>query len=284
MANDVVKSNALVKASYRPASLWQMRLLIACLVQIKAKEKLSHRQTFSVYATALAELTGSAAKTSYRKLSRAADELMDMHIRVDFKPDGELRKRHLRKINVVSQCDYVEKEGRVALQFTHSIIPYISDLSERFTKIKAEYLMPMRSVYGHRLYELCLMYLGPSREFEVDEFRDIMGLGDKYPRVEMLRHKVIIPAMADVNKYTDIRLEYGQRKAGRRVSHFQFKITRLDAPGGKVIHSDQLDLLPDEQSSKPRQKRKPRRPSMRGRPLADDLNDRSWSEAEGQTE
>ena len=34
--------------------------------------------------------------------------------------------------------------------------------------------MPMRSTYGIRLYELCLQWLGDEREFEVDEFREII--------------------------------------------------------------------------------------------------------------
>ena len=90
MKVDVVKSNALVAASYRPASLWQMRLLVACLLQIRSKDKLSYKQVFSVEATALADLVGASSKNSYGYLRSAANELRKMGIRLDFHPDGQL--------------------------------------------------------------------------------------------------------------------------------------------------------------------------------------------------
>ena len=99
----------------------------------------------------------------------------------------------MREMNIVSHCDYIEDEGRVELVFTPSIIPYISSLKTRFTKYQAKYVMPMRSGYGIRLYELCLQWLGDEREFEVDEFKELLGLGNQYPRLADLKRRVIRP-------------------------------------------------------------------------------------------
>ena len=226
MSEDIVKSNALIEASYHPGSLWQMRLLLACLLQIKAAEKLSHQHEFTITANALADLTGQGARTAYRHLKRAAEELRSMYITVNLNPDGSRRSRRYREINVVGHCDYLEDEGRVSLSFTPKIIPYISDLKTRFTKYQAKYVMPMRSGYGIRLYELCLQWLGDEREFEVDEFKQLLGIEDKYPRIDTLKDKIIRPALRDINTYTDIRVHFGQRKTGRTVTHLQFKIVR----------------------------------------------------------
>ena len=237
MQTDIVKANALIEASYKPASLYQMRLLLAALCQVKAGEKLTYKQEFTVTAGGLAELTGNTLRTNYRKLARAADELMEMIVTVPYRPNGDDRKLIKRKINVVSHCDYVEGEGCIKLEFTHSIIPYISALSSHFTQYKAKYVMPMRSSYGIRLYELCLQWIGfgNEREFEVDEFKELLGLGDKYPRVAILKDRVIKPALADINKFSDLNVTFGQKKAGRRVTHFQFSITKKPAPAGKRV-------------------------------------------------
>ena len=231
-----MKANALIEASYKPASLYQMRLLIAALCQVKAGEKLSYKREFTITAGGLAELTGNTLRTNYRKLARAADELMEMIVTVPYRPNGDSRKLIKRKINVVGQCDYVAGEGCVKLEFTPQILPYISALSSHFTKYKAKYVMPMRSSYSIRLYELCLQWtgFGTEREFEVDEFRELLGLGDKYPKVDVLKNKVIKPALADINKFSDLNVTFGQRKAGRRITHFQFVITRKGQAGKRV--------------------------------------------------
>ena len=242
--NDIVKANALIEACYKPASLNQMRLLLAALMQVKATDKLSYKTEFVVTAGSLAELTGTAKRQNYRELKRAADELFEMYVTVYDKPnnEGKVHKRYTKK-RVVSQCVYCENEGSVRLMFAPPIIPYISALSSYFTKYKARYVMPMRSSYGIRLYELFLQWLGfgPEREFEVDEFKELLGLEGKYKIVTFLKRDVIKPALTDINKYSDLKVEFGQRKTGRRVTHFQFVITKKETPKRKPKQMQQTE-------------------------------------------
>ena len=216
MGKDIVKSNALIEASYKPASLTQMRLLLAALMQIKATDKLSYKTEFVVTAGGLADLTGNAMKQNYRLLERAAKELMEMIITVPYRPNGDERQPVKRMINVVDCCDYYEGKGCVQLQFTRSIMPYISELSSHFTRYKARYVMPMRSSYGIRLYELCLQWIsfGSEREFTITEFKKLLGLEGKkaYFRLDVLKRKVIKPALADINKHTDLQITFGNAK------------------------------------------------------------------------
>ena len=222
---DVVKSNALIEAAYNPGNLWEMRVLMACLSQIKGKEKLDHNRILSVSANALADITGTAAKSSYGSLRRAMTELRDKYLTIHLTPEGAPARR--RDINFVNYCDYIEAEGRVELTFSPAICPYISQLHKNFTKIMLAHVMPMKSGYGIRLYELCLQWLGDEREFAVDDFRRIMGLENKYPEIGDLKKRVIWPAIKDINKFTNLRVRFGQRKHGRVVTHLQFKITHV---------------------------------------------------------
>ena len=226
---DIVKSNALIEAMYAPGSVYKMRLLMAALMQIKSKEKLDHNTDFEITANALADLTGNAAMNNYRELARAADELLHTVVEVNERPNGEKGRIRKRKINLTSGCEYVKSEGKVVLNFGPYAIPYISNLSKRFTQYQAKYVMPMKSSYGIRLYELCLQWLGDEREFEVGEFKQLFGLQKKYNRLDVLKAKVINPALRDINTHSDIRVDFGQRKAGRKVTHFQFMITKKAA-------------------------------------------------------
>ena len=235
MANetkDVVKSNALVEACYRPKSLNQMRLLLAALTQIRASDAVDDNTDFVVTAGALSDMTGYSMQASYQALKRAADELIELHIGVDILPNGREGRSLKKKINVVSQCVYHQDEGRVVLNFTNHIIPYISDLSSHFTAYKTKVLMNLKSAYGIRLYELCLQWIpfGNEREFEVDEFRKIFQIENRHTKVHNLKRYVVLPALRDVNKNTDLNIKFGQVKSGRVITHFQFVITKKPPP------------------------------------------------------
>ncbi len=238
---DIVKSNALIEAAYSPGNVYKMRVLLACLMQVKSKDELSHTKNFIITANALADLTGSKAKNNYEELKTAAAGLRAMYITVMEKPNGEGGSPVKTEINVTGSCRYYDSEGKVSLRFNAEIIPYISSLKNRFTKYQAKYVMPMRSGYGIRLYELCLQWLGEEREFSVGEFRAMFDLENKYPVIADLRKRVIIPALRDINEHSDIRARFGQRKAGRRISHFQFMIAKPQTKTASLSHRDWID-------------------------------------------
>jgi plasmid replication initiation protein len=226
MNQDIVKSNALIEAVYNPGSVYQMRLLMAALMQVKAKESLDYKHRYYVTANALADMTGTKAVDNYKELKKASIDLMNTTVIIKDEPNnGQNLKRELM-INLVSSCEYMDNEGRVGLRFTEEILPYVADLKRRFTQYQAKYVMPMKSSYGIRLYELCLQWMGEEREFEVEEFRHMFGLGKGYERIDNLKNRVIEPALKDINTYSDIRVKFGQRKTGRKVSHFQFMIVK----------------------------------------------------------
>ena len=231
-STDIVKSNALVEACYRPKSVNQMRLLLAALTQVRSKQKLTHDTEFTVTAGALSDMTGNSMQTSYEALRRAAKELMDLYIGVDILPNGREGSPIEYDMHVVAGCKYIKKEGCVRLQFTHTIIPYISELSSHFTKYKAKTMMNLKNRYGIRMYELCMQWIlfGPERKITVDDFRKIFGMEmliqSSLLEIYNLKRYVILPAIRDVNEHTDLDIEFRQVKSGRVITHFVFVITK----------------------------------------------------------
>ena len=226
----VKKANALVEAAYHPASLYQMRLLLVAISQIKEGQKVTHKTEFEIAAADMADLIGISGRagTHFLNLKKAADALVDMSIRVTEHPDGRPRSPRYWKINVVDSCGYVEGEGKVVLRFTPSIIPYVTELENRYKTYKLAHVIRMKSMYGMRLYELCLQWDFPNgfKELTVKEFRRLMGLEGKYKELHNLKSKVLRPAIRDINTCSDLNITEGQRSAGRTVSHLQFTITK----------------------------------------------------------
>ena len=50
-----------------------------------------------------------------------------------------------------------------------------------------------------------------------------MELSDKYPRTNNFIQRVIKPSIAEINQHSNLKVVFGTRKAGKTITHLQFK-------------------------------------------------------------
>ena len=227
---DIVISNPLVEASYNPASLNQLRILFACLLQVKAGEPIDVTKPFVVTAGGLADILGNEKLNNYGHLKAAVNDLYEWSMDIYKKPNGSSGEPDLIRNRVVDGIKYFDGEGRIELYFGNQIAPHISELKSFFTKVEARYLLPLKSGYSVRLYQIFLQTLMASgqsvviKEYKVDEFRRQFALGKKYQKMKDMKRRIITPALEEINEKTDIRATFGQRSIGRKIVELQFEI------------------------------------------------------------
>ena len=218
----VYKSNSLVEASYR-LSVGEQRIILACISQVRRNETVTDEIMYSVSAQDIAALSDTDEKTAYRDLQEAALRLKRREVRIEKETNGNARRKEVLVCGWVQSIKYVEAEGRVCLRFNKDMLPYLSALTEQFTKYQLKAVARMNSAYAIRLYELLAQWRDKGkREVELEWLRGALQLGDKYPAIKDLKKRVIEPAVAQINAHSDLKVSYGQRKTGRAISHFQF--------------------------------------------------------------
>jgi len=225
MATDlqVVKSNHIISASYR-LSVAEQRVILSCIAQIRRNEQVSDDVFYSVTAADLAAMCGTDQRTAYRDLAAAAERLFERRITIMFEPDGSTRHPRKRLTRWVQDVDYVPGEGRVLLRFGKTILPFLTGLTEQFTRYQLSDVARMTSAHAVRLFELLAQYGSVGqREISLEELRDWFQLGaDTYPALKDLKRRVIEPAVAQVNDCSPILVTWSQRKTGRKVTHLKF--------------------------------------------------------------
>jgi plasmid replication initiation protein len=194
---------------------------------------------YSVTAQDIAALCDTDQKTTYRDLKDAALRLKRREVRIEKEANSSARRKEVLICGWVQSIMYVEAEGRVSLRFNKDMLPYLSALSEQFTKYQLKSVAKMSSAYAIRLYELLAQWQDQGkREVEVEWLRAALQLGDKYTAIKDLKRRVIEPAVAQVNQHSDLKVSYAQRKTGRSVTHFRFsfalKPAKPAAPGGRL--------------------------------------------------
>ena len=159
-------------------------------------------------------------------------------------PDGETE-------SAVSWFDVVrtnKKTGKVTIGFHRDMMPYLLHLvgSDSFyTQYNLEMILPMKSQYSPRLYELLKSYQKNNKEwfFDIDDLKHSLSC-QNYTRFPDFRRYVLEPAVEEINKYTDINIAYDTEKQGRRVARVIFYMANKGKKAliqAKINRSDELD-------------------------------------------
>lgn len=226
----IVKSNRLIEASYR-LTLAEQRIILFAITEARETEKgLSESSILTIKAADYAETYGITKRQAYEQLREAADTLFLRYVILNdiHEESGAQRKMKVRWVSMVA---YVCTEGIIQLRFAYEMVPYITRLEVEFTKYKLEIVARMSSVYAIRIYELLIQWNSVGqREIEIEELKKILMVENEYPRIFSFKKRVIDVALAQINEFSDIKVDYTQRKTGREVTHFIFKFDKKVEP------------------------------------------------------
>lgn len=218
----VYKSNALVEASYR-LSPAEQRIMLACISQVRRDQPITDEVMYSVSVSDYSSLVGTSSHSTYKELADAALRLKRREVWLREYPNGNGKRPRTLVTGWVQSIAYIESEGRIELRFSKDMLPYLTQLTEQFTRYALEDVAKMTSSHAIRLYELLCQWRDTrQREVSIEWIRESFQLGDKYPAIKDFKRRVIEPAVEQINEHSPLWVKWSQRKTGRRVSHFVF--------------------------------------------------------------
>lgn len=222
ISKDVVKSNAMIEASYR-LSAQEQRILLAAISQIKKGEKVTDQTMYTISVHDIAEIAGISPRALYSELENAALRLKRREIRIPCEPNSKRKKPEILITCWLQSIRYTPNTGTVQVRFSHDILPYISKLTEQFTIYKLKDIAKLSSSYAIRLYELLIQWNGVGqRVIEIEWLKNIFLIEDKYPRIKDFKTRVLEPAIEQINNSTNMWVKWDQKKTGRKVTHLCF--------------------------------------------------------------
>jgi len=228
MGKQIVKHNAAIKAAYR-LTLDEQRLMMLCITKVRRDSKNPRR--FTIRHDEYCE----EFKTSYayRNMRDAAMRLQQRIIKIgEAVIDG--KKYDGGAINVLSRQMWQENEGEIMLDFSEFFMPFLEALSKDFTRFGLKDITSMKSIYSIRIYELVKMSYEQQKTnksqasltLEINEMRRMFELENKYKAIKDFKKRVVDVAVAEINEYSPLLIEYKQIKKGRRIHALKFNISR----------------------------------------------------------
>ena len=220
--NKVTQSNRLIESSHT-LTLNEKRLILAAASMIDSRKPLPKDGYFTIRADSFAEVFGLDVDNAYEALNDAATRLFERDIR------RYAKGKVVERMRWVFHVKYKQGQGCVELGFSPTVLPLLTMLNKEFTTYQLKQIGNLSSFYAIRLYELMGQFfkLG-QRECTLDQLRQMLDLGEKYPNVKDMRRWVLEPALRELNAGTDLAVTAEPRRQGRKIVGFLFTISKAD--------------------------------------------------------
>jgi plasmid replication initiation protein len=214
----VVKSNALIQASYK-LTLNEQRLVLLAVAGLNSK-RVAVRPGFNqvdgirITAEEFLEAWNLSSKDAYNALKDATNELYERSI-------VEIKGKRVTKDRWVSRVVYHDGEGWAELSFSPHITPHLTSLGKNFTEYRLGQVANLRSTYAVRLFEWCVQFIDNGwLVISLDDLKLRLGVG--YKLFNDIRRKVIEPAVKELQAKSNLDIQWEPIKEGKAVKAVRF--------------------------------------------------------------
>ena len=232
----VVKSNDLIQKSRFDLSLQEQKIILYLISQITPQD-----EEFKLYEFSIADFCkicgiDHTSGGNYADLKRAVKEISDKSIWINIDEDQETLIRWIEK-------PYLNKRsGTIKIRLDEDMKPYLLQLKQNFTSYELIFTLRFRSKYSTRLFELVssIHYRTLeeySREYTISELRRLMG-AENYKTWQSFKERALIPAVNEINQYSDKNLTYEIIKRGRAVSGVRLTVSSKNSLEALRIRSE----------------------------------------------
>lgn len=247
MNKTVVKANELIQKSRFNLSLQQQKIVLYLISQITPYD-----EEFKLYEFSIAEFCkvcgiDEGNGKNYIDLKQSIKDIADKSLWITIE-DEETLLRWIEK-------PYINRNsGTIKIRLDEDMKPFLLQLKENFTKYELFWTLHFRSKYTIRLYELIKsihfreleVY---KRRYELEELKRLLG-AEKYKTYQSFKVRVLIPAVNEINSYSDKNIGYEVIKRSRAVVGIEFTIStketfdrvKIQADIEKELGLDQLSL------------------------------------------
>ena len=157
---------------------------------------------------------------NYRSVKTALDKLAENSFWIDY-GEGEFR------FQWIATPDIQRGKGMIEVEIPKKVMPYLYELSEKFTSYQLYNILGLKSAYSIMLYEFFKSYAYRKRiTVNIEELRKYLGIEEnKYKEYKQFRRGVLERSIKEIEEYTDVRATFRPIRRGRYYSDIEFTIT-----------------------------------------------------------
>lgn len=234
----VVKHNDLIqKASYNLTATEQ-KLVLFAISKIKPTDKELDR--IEIRVDDFCSICGIDKTYFYSEFKEIIDNLDNKSYWIE-------TEEEIFKFRWFSEARYIKGKGAVSVLLNTTLKRYLLDLKEHFTIYEIYNILALKSKHSIRLFELFKSYSYQSYiSFGIEQLKHLLFLEDNYKNFAHLKQRVLDRAIAEINKYTELEVEYKTITKGRKVVEIAFQITKKETLDRYISYRNTIDKITED--------------------------------------
>ncbi len=225
----IVKANEIIQKARYDLSVSELKLISFIFSKVKPTDKEFCRYEFSIndYCRILGIEENNGM--NYKYIKQTAEQIENKGFWLTLEDGKETFVRWINKtwINPGS--------GKIEVRLDEDIQRFIIGLISDYTQYSLLYVLPMKSSYSMRVYELLKSYAyQKTYTFDTDQLKRQLGVSEHYKNFKDFRKCVLEVATKEINLYTDLEVSWEPITKGRKVIQVKFYI-RVRDRNGKLL-------------------------------------------------
>lgn len=218
-----------VSECFKSMSVDEKRILIMAS-PVARNINASEQDQILISAQQFADDCGIKVNSAYKQIEQASKKLVDR----SFSYVNEKGKKVYS--NWVIDATY--EDAGISLRFTSIVLVMLKILDKYnpYTRYKKDIVLKLRKDYSIDFYHLAKKNQAKNGfELTLDEMFIEFGLPESYRDLRNLKRRVLKSSLDEINKFTDVIVDYNPIKKGRSVIGFKFTVK--NKPKSKVIET-----------------------------------------------
>lgn len=234
--NLVVKANELIQKSRFSLSVQQQKIVLYLISQISPDDDEFKLYDFNILEFCRVCGIDWRSGKHYTELKEAIKEVADKSMWIRLEKGGETLVRWIDK-------PYInDKSGIIQIKLDNDLKPYLLQLKSNFTQYELLWTLNFRSKYSIRLYELAksIHYYDDeeyTKQYTLDELRKLLD-AETYTTYQTFKSRVLLPAITEINNFSDKTLSFEPIKRGRGVAIILLTVSSKAASDKLKIEAD----------------------------------------------
>lgn len=233
----VIKANEVVRKARYQLSLQELKIMQYCFSKVKPTDKPDSEYCVSIKDFCMCCGLDYKNGKNYENVKKVLKGLRDKSMWILQDDGSETTVGWLGKVNIS------RGSGKIRIKFDEDMSKYIYGLFNNYTQFTLLNILPMKSAYSVRIYELLKSYtFVHSHKFETEELKKVL-MCEHYVLFGNFRQKVLEPATREINKYSDISISWQPIKDGRTVKYVEFFIQEKEPIDKLIANGEAYDQI-----------------------------------------
>lgn len=230
----VVKSNDLIQRARYNLTSTQQKLLAYIISKIKPTD--TEFTEYEIKIENFCKLIGINKAWFYKEFIKLVNDL-------DSKSFWIETDKEIYKFRWFADTRYLKGKAAIKVTLSKTLKEYLIGLKKQYTKFELYNILALSSKYSIRLFELFKSYSYQyQKEFDIDNLKELL-FATNYKNFNDFQKRVLKNAIEEINKYTELTVNYKTICKGKKVISIRFYIIKKEINDSYISYINTVNKI-----------------------------------------